>query len=51
MCDEHATENGATEKHLDAEIPPIDVVAEEEVPRIGGAAADLEQLHEVILNE
>jgi hypothetical protein len=35
--------------HLDAEVSPIDVVAKEEVPCVGRASPDFEQLHEVVL--
>ena len=37
------------ETHLDAEVPAIDIVAEEEIPRVRGVAADLEELHEIEL--
>jgi hypothetical protein len=32
---------------LDAEVTPVDVVAEEEIPSLGRVAADLEELHQI----
>ncbi len=34
--------------YLNAEIAPVDVVAEEEVARVGGRPPHLEQLHQVV---
>lgn len=34
---------------LDAEVAAVDVVAEEEVAGLGGVAADLKQLHQVVV--
>lgn len=34
---------------LDAEVSPVNVVAEEEVPRLGGVATDLEELHQIVV--
>lgn len=42
-------EQGYGITYLDAEVASIDVISQEEVPRIGGAPADFEQLHQVIL--
>lgn len=35
--------------YLNAKVPSIDVVAQEKVPGLGGVAADLEQLHQVVV--
>ena len=35
--------------HLDAKVPSVDVVPEEQVPRISRAPTDFKEFHEVIL--
>lgn len=35
--------------HLDGEVTSVDIVSEEEVPRIGRVAADFEELHQIKL--
>ncbi len=42
-------ERPEVEHALDAEITAVDVVAQEEVPRLGRVAANLEQLHQVVV--
>mgnify|MGYP001595102805 CR=1 FL=1 len=40
---------GGGAAHLDREVATVDVVAEEEVPRVGWVPSNLEQLHQVEL--
>lgn len=36
--------------YFNAEVPPIYVVSQEEVSRVGWATADFEELHKVVLD-
>jgi len=42
-------ERPEVENAFDAEVAAVDVVAQEEIPRLGRVAADLEQLHQVVV--
>jgi len=35
--------------HLDAEVPPINIISQEKVPRSSRIAANLEKFHKIIL--
>lgn len=35
--------------HLNAEVPSVYVVSQEEIPRGSGVAADLKELHQIVL--
>ena len=35
--------------HLNTEVPSVNVVSQEEIPRSGGVAPDLKEFHQVVL--